>query len=168
MLGINSKQSILRFLIIIMYLQYVSIMVIAHVQWDWFFKGFMALSGILLVLFLYNLCVKFQMEFYLLMCSSAKFQIGWSQLTFCQNFAHILEKYGSHLLFLKMTDGAFSLFIPKKQLKNPGFDLCLLHVKSFVILFNFALFFLGKGSFNNYVEKMRGRRGKKMSVFVHA
>ena len=32
-LGINSKQSILRFLIIIMYLQYLSsIMVIAHVQ----------------------------------------------------------------------------------------------------------------------------------------
>ena len=61
-LGINSKQSILRFLIIIMYLQCVSIMVIAHVQClheiD-FFKGFMALSGILLILSFYILCVKF-------------------------------------------------------------------------------------------------------------
>ena len=27
---------------------------------------------------------------------------------------------------------------------------------------------LYKGSFNNYVDKMRGRRGKKVSVFVHA
>ena len=26
----------------------------------------------------------------------------------------------------------------------------------------------GKGLFNNYVEKIRGERGQKMSVFVHA
>ena len=27
---------------------------------------------------------------------------------------------------------------------------------------------LAKGPFNNYVDKMRGRGGQKMSVFVHA
>ena len=27
---------------------------------------------------------------------------------------------------------------------------------------------MGKGPFNNYVDKMRGEGGQKMSVFVHA
>ena len=31
-----------------------------------------------------------------------------------------------------------------------------------------ALMFCDKGSFNNYVDKMRGGGGQKMSVFVHA
>ncbi len=29
-------------------------------------------------------------------------------------------------------------------------------------------YIFGKGAFNNYVDKMRGGGGQKMSVFVHA
>ena len=34
--------------------------------------------------------------------------------------------------------------------------------------FEVAFEFLYKGAFNNYVDKMRGGGGQKMSVFVHA
>ena len=36
------------------------------------------------------------------------------------------------------------------------------------ILLNYRKSELSKGSFNNYVDKMRGEGGQKMSVFVHA
>ena len=44
----------------------------------------------------------------------------------------------------------------------------LLNVLSNVVTFKSSNTKVNKGAFNNYVDKMRGGRGQKMSVFVHA